>query len=348
MWLAALGGMLLGCSGSPPETPFAPDPPGDAPPAPARVLVVNALSETVSNLDPDAGTMTVQAFVAGSLVNRIAIVPDGRRLLVTNSGANRVTVRALHDLRRVFDVDLGVGNSPWSAAAIDDDRAVVSNWLSGTVRMVGLSTGPIGPPLEVTPGPEGIAVRDGFAWVAGTNWQSDGHWSPGRVDVVDLDAWQVVASVAVSTNPQDIVIGAGGGVHVLCTGDYAGETGRVHVIDPLARTLVGTVELGSFPTRLAADGRGTIWTVGPVGGLRRYDETTLARLPDPEDEALRGPGLSAVAVDGATGRVYVTSFDADLLLGVNPDDGTIEEVWLVGDGPVDVVVSRTVDAHGEI
>jgi DNA-binding beta-propeller fold protein YncE len=50
--------------------------------------------------------------------------------------------------------------------------------------------------------------------------------------------------------------------------------------------------------------------------------------------------LSGIAVDAVTETIWVTSFDADLLLAINATSVSLRDAWLVGDGPVDVLVLR--------
>lgn len=337
----ALTAAMAGCS----EDPVAPVPVPELPDedvsgVPARVLVVNTNSETLSSLDPATGVMTVQAGVLGTWTNRITAVPPGRRLLVTDSGDNAVEVLDALDLMPMGTVELGPGHNPWTAVAADRSLAVVANWLSGTVSLAHLADGSVDTPLPTTPGPEGVLVLDGLAWIACTNFVSDGAWGEGRVDVVDLSAGQVIASIAVGRNPREILAAPDGRLHVLCTGTYgrAGDPGgTVHVLDPVTRTDVDSVTIGGSPTRIASDDAGTMWAVGPSGGVRRWDATTLAPLPAPAGEFLRGPGLSAIDLDPDRDAAWITHFEEDLLLEVDPSTLEIRNVWLVGDGPVDVL-----------
>ena len=131
---------------------------------------------TVSSLDPDTGTMTVQAAVAGAWTNRITAMPGGRRLLLTNSGANEVVVLDAVDLTALAAIDLGPGRNPWTSIPISAARLLVTNWLSGTIRRAAVSGQTDGPPLETTAGPEGAVARDGLAWIACSNYRSGGNW----------------------------------------------------------------------------------------------------------------------------------------------------------------------------
>lgn len=334
-----------GCAETP--EPLGPDdsgaPAGNPGPAPARVLVVNTLSETLSALDLGTGAMTVRAADLGAAPNRVTALWDGSGVIVTASGDNRAEVRGAHDLAPRLLVDLGPGSNPWTVASFSAVSALATSWLSGDILRVDLVTGSTGPRLGTTPGPEGVAVVGGRAFVACTNYQgATGTWGEGRVDVVDLSAWRVIASVAVGANPQEAAVDAAGRIHVLCTGTYGvtPEQGSVHVIDPATLQVVGVVPLGGSPGRLCAGSGDVMWVVGYVGGLRRYDAATLQLLPDPTDPALTASDLSAVAWDEETDTAYVASFGQDRLMAVTGTTPVVTASWIVGDGPVDVLVLR--------
>jgi YVTN family beta-propeller protein len=268
-------------------------------------------------------------------------MPDGRLLLVTDSGSNEVEVLAAATLAHLRSIDVGAGRNPWIAKPIDRARALVTDWLSSEVRVLQIPSGSLGRAIPTTVGPEGFAAAGQRAYVACSNFGgTPGSFGEGHLDVIEVSALQVIASVAVGRNPQDVVIAADGRVHVLCTGDYAGiEPGRVDVVDPSSLTVVGTVPLGGSPERAALGPDGAVWTIGFQGGLRRYDPSTLVVLADPIDPQLTGP-LSAIAVDPSTNTVYVTVFDDDRLLAVDATTRQVTSTWQVGDGPVDVLVLR--------
>ena len=343
-WLLALPLLLAACSDPVSPSPEPLPPAEEPPPGPPRVLVVNTLSETLSSLDPDTRALTVQAAVAGTWVNRVS--RSGPYFLVTSSGANRVERLAAVDLSAAGVVDLGPGSNPWATVPSPDGQALTSSWLGGNVRQIDFATGTVGLPVATTPGPEGIAIVGELAWIACTNWQGS-DFGEGRVDVVDLVAWEVVASIPVARNPQEVLVANDGRVHVLCTGTYGGgavpESGSVQVLDGATHSIVGQVPLGGAPGRFVAAPDGTIWVSGFEGGIRRYRADTLVLLADPTDPVLSGSGFTGIDIDPATGTAYVANFDADLLLALDGVTAAITDVWIVGDGPVDVLAYRPAD-----
>jgi DNA-binding beta-propeller fold protein YncE len=310
------------------------------------VVVVNGLGETLSSLDPETGELVVHAATLGAWPNRVRATPDGRSLLVTASGDNAVDVFDTSTLALRRRIALGPGRNPWVALPVSSTRAIVSNWLSGTIRSVSIYLGESEPPLDSSaPGPEGMAVSAGRAFVACTNYRGDtGSYGPGVVDVVDLTTWSQVASIGVGTNPQEVVVAPDGRLHIVCTGDYGTGTppqaGEIHVVDPVTLGVAGVIPLGGSPADIAIDADGTAWVAGFADGLRRYDAVTLTLLPPPPDPILATPGFSSVAADTATGHLYAVHFDLDVLVEVHAATGLVTGQWLVGDGPLDVEVTR--------
>jgi DNA-binding beta-propeller fold protein YncE len=345
---AALGGCFESSTDPSRDEDPAPEPPGS--PGPPRVLVVNTLSETLTSLDLRTGILTVQAALLGTWANRVRATHDGDAFLVTASGENEVQVISAHSLELLFGIDVGPGANPWLAIPISSKEALVTNWLSGDVKRLDLEARSALDPLTTTPGPEGVASDGVRAWIACTNYDAgEDSFGEGRLDVIDLSAWRRIASIPVGANPQDVLVAGDGRVHVLCTGAYdpAGASeGSVHVVDPASLDVASVIELGDSPGRFTLDGKGCVWVAGFSGGIKRYDSASLERLPDPSDEALRLPGISGIDADDPTGLVYMTNFEADVLVAFDRETASVETVWLVGDGPVDVLVARGEETAG--
>jgi DNA-binding beta-propeller fold protein YncE len=335
--------LLCGCSEEEPAAPTLPDEPGEIVP---RVLVLNSLSETISSLDLTSNELTVFAAPAGAWPNRLLSVPDLREIAVVASGDNEIESLSQETLTRLDAVDLGPGNNPWMATLWQDRVAIVTNWLSGQIVEVDLAERKTGRRLATSAsGPEGVLVVDDRAYVACSHYDvPHGAFLEGRLDAIDLAAWQRDASIAVARNPQDVKLAPDGTIHVLCTGTYgngaAPEAGKVSIVDPITLQTIHTVEIGGSPGRFAMASGGVAWVAGFEGGIRRYDAQARVLLPPPSDPDLASPGFSAIAWDSAGSTVYVASFEADLLIAVDEAAGSIRNAWIVGDGPIDILVLR--------
>jgi len=154
---------------------------------------------------PQPGAPIVQAFAlqrsnepSGSpnaWPQKLAVSPDGSRLLVPLNLADSAAVIDLNDSDQVRYVLMGSGSYPFGAAVLPDGRTgLVSNEASGTLSVVDLQSGvklrdiTVGPPLSH---PQGIVVdRAGArAYVALS--------ALDEVVVVDLRRWRVERTISV-------------------------------------------------------------------------------------------------------------------------------------------------------
>ena len=336
---------LSGCFSE--DAPTAPEPPDDNPSEVVpRVLVLNSLSETISSLDLTSGELNVFAAPAGTWPNRIVSVPELREILVVASGDNEIELLSEETLAHLNAVDVGSGNNPWMASLWKDTHAIVTNWLSGEIVEIDLASRGAGRRMATSvSGPEGILVVNDRAYVACSHYEvPNSSFLDGRLDAIDLLNWVRDASIPVAVNPQDVKLAPDGSIHVLCTGTYGNgptpQSGKVSVVDPISLQTTDTIEIGGSPGRFAIASGGVAWVAGFEGGIRRYDTQSRQILSPPGDPELTAPGFSAVAWDSAGSTVYVTSFEADLLIAIDEAAGSIRDAWIVGDGPIDILVLR--------
>lgn len=129
-----------------------------AAPGPERpgrfVYVANLHSDTVSVVDPRAGTV-VDGVPVGDGPDSVALGPDGSRLYVTDSAADTVSV--VDTRTRTVVETVAVGHEPSRVTVSPDNRSVyVSNVGAGTVSVISTRT------LTVT---DTITVGDApWAW----------------------------------------------------------------------------------------------------------------------------------------------------------------------------------------
>jgi len=149
---------------------------------------------------------------------------------------------------------------------------------------------------------EGLtAVGEGFVWFIG---------DPGELVIVD-PATNAASSMPVPTGSTSVTVGFGS----VWVADPAG--GQIVRIDPAARQVVDTIDVGGAPRFLAA-GEGAVWALNQADG-------TVARI-DPDDNSVitidaASPGQGGCIATGA-GAVWTTTFDRPL----TRIDATTDEV----------------------
>jgi len=115
-----------------------------------------------------------------------------------------------------------------------------------------------------------------------TDWGADGV--SGTVKVVDLNSYQVTATIPVGAGPNSLInynnlvyVANGGGL---------GSDNTVVVIDPQTDAIVQSITVGDNPSSLAVDANGNIWVAG--GGKLVYDPIDFSVV-----EAKSTPGFIA-------------------------------------------------------
>jgi DNA-binding beta-propeller fold protein YncE len=190
---------------------------------------------------------------------KLAVSPDGSRLLVPLNLADSAAVIDLSNSDQVRYVSMGSGSYPFGAAVLPDGRiGLVSNEASGMLSVVDLQNGvklrdiAVGPPLSH---PEGIVVdRAGArAYVALS--------ALDEVVVVDLRRWRVERTMSVGrstglgTMPVALAIGPQG-ARLFVAESGADEIAVIRLPSRLTRpalnwTLVGRIPVADDPQVVA-------------------------------------------------------------------------------------------------
>jgi YVTN family beta-propeller protein len=125
--------------------------------------------------------------------------------------------------------------------------------------------------------------------------------------VVDLQSLQVLDSIAVGFNPQEMLLN--GGKVFVCNSGY-GADNTVSVINPDSRTVVATIRVGVGPSAIVAASDGKLWVActgnafsSPVvpGGLYVIDPAPLAVI----DSVMFTEALGERVAASADGYLYV-------------------------------------------
>lgn len=309
-------------------------------PEPA-IFVVNSSGWTLSRILLADGTVTRDAVLVGAVPQTIALTDDGKRGYVASSSDNQIDVVDLDQLRVLYTIDIGPGSNPYGIV-LAGDQAYVSCFVSDEVVRVDLERRAVVRRIPVGRGPEGLLrlgeAANGSLYVTLTNFQASGVYGAGGVVVLDVAADSVRARLVVGMNPQALALAPDGTVHVICTGNYGIQEGRVFVIDPAVPAVVDSLDLGGSPGAIAIlpDGRGM--AAGYSGGLRIYDRGKRSvRLTRALGTQV---GLSALAIDPVTGFLYVANATDSAVHVVDLGADSVRAVYAVGLLPVHLAIRR--------
>ena len=260
----------------------------------ARILVANAGSDTVSVIDPSAGTVVATIPVGDA---PLEVAAAGTRAYVANWGGASVSVVDVASGTVVGTVP--VGRFP-AGLAVDSaaGRLYVANFFDDTVSVIDTGSLSVVATIPVGRSPRGLALDPaaGRLYVAG--------FESARIDVIDTATQTVVLQAPTGgTNPTDLVLGPGG-QRLYVTHLQAGPNVRVLDAATLAELAVitapdGPVTIAGFTNQAPQPLAG-----GPVRRALDDVRASFARLAPPH--ATQGEARVALG--------QVTIVDGDFVL----------------------------------
>ena len=294
------------------------------------LYVMNGGGATLSIIDIERDTVYNNVALTGMWPNQILFLND--KLYCVNSGSNTIGIYDPVTFENESSIALGYGQNPMEMVVDADSMiAYVSCLMSDKVLKVNLNTKEVMDSIDVGNGPTGMAISNHKVYVTNTAVNDDYTYGQGTVSIVNMNDDQVVKTIHVNTNPQDIDVDADGLVHVLCTGDYWSEFASVCVIDPDHDSLIAQIEIGSSAGVLFIDRNTHRGFCGSWGtGIVRYDTDTFG---DTLSFATRGANGIAVDTDG---NYWVSEWDSDQVFKLNMH-GTVIDSFQMGTGPQSIV-----------
>jgi YVTN family beta-propeller protein len=273
---------------------------------PRSMYVLNGSAETVSKMVIETGEVQQNVALTGQVPNRLVVHQD--MIYVLDSGTSDIKMINPMTDEVVRTIALKPGANPYDMAFVGQGKLYVSNWIANTISIVDVESGTITGEIATGKGPEGVLLVNNDAFVANTGYAGWGvPYEQGAVSVIDILADTVKHSVEVPTNPQKIVLASDGRLHVLCTGDYAENLGKVAVIDlytgPLYDTpaVVNIIDIGGAPGDLVITPSGKAyciaWGDGAHGFLYSYDASNGEVFHNADDPILVGPNTGQLVYD---------------------------------------------------
>ncbi|HDH58194.1 MAG TPA: T9SS type A sorting domain-containing protein [Bacteroidetes bacterium] len=310
--------------------------------SPPIAWVVNNLSETLSEVDLSSGQVITNAISLGSIPNDIII--SGDKAYVVNSGSNHVQIIDLSAQQTLGTIELYLGLNPYFIVLDGEDRAFVSNWMTGNVSVLDLDSMTEIDTINTGGVPQGLCIVGDWLFISDVNYDFQ-TWSygPGRLLAYSLTDLSFLGEAVIGTNPQVIEYGPDGRLHVVCTGNFATVFGQVQIINPTDLAIEHSVTLGGSPGSIAFTSDGTAylgaagWTED--GYVYSYNGISYAVYHDENNPILVPSAAMDVAVTNDD-HVLVCCFNSDHLAELDAS-GSLHETYLVGDGPLSVGIHES-------
>jgi len=179
----------------------------------------------------------------GSWPYGAAVAPDGKKVYVTNSGDNNVSV--IDTAINTVIATIPVGNYPWGVAVSPDGKKVyVANTVSSDISIIDTATNtviaivPIGAPGQVAVSPDGSKI---YVTATGGDF----------VSVMNTTT-NSITGITVGTGPNGVAVTPDGTkVYVANSNTFVNSGNTVAVINTTTNIVTDTVYVGNYPLEIA-------------------------------------------------------------------------------------------------
>jgi YVTN family beta-propeller protein len=299
-----------------------------APPATAWVTG-NTASAKVTPIDLESGTAGVP-IATGSTPYGVAITPDGKRVLVTETGSGQMTVLNAKTYAPIATVK--VGTRP-HGVAITPDGSTAYVAAEGGVTPVNLTNFSVGAPIPVGASPIGIAISpDGsLAYVA--------NQGSASVTPIAIATNTAGTPIPVGTSPYGVVFTPDG--KSAYTVNFSGSVTPINVE---TGTPGAAITVGSRPESIAISPDGSLLYVGNTGG-RSITPINTATNTAGTAIAL-GVEAKGIAFNADGSIAYVANYNDQKVTPINTSTGTPGGAITTGGPPFAIAIANEPQAAG--
>ena len=232
---------------------------------------------------------------------------------------------------------IGVGDQTFGSIAVDSGthRGYVTSFHNDTLTVIDTGTNTVLRSMVVGSGPIGVAIDTFGTRLLPTVFVA--NHTDKSISFVDTSTNTVVGTVSLGDN-LPLAMAVDPSTHTLYAAGASGSSSLDSVVDDYHRSLSLTLPISGFVKRVAVDS--STHKVYAAGGQNLWEidgtPTKVASFTDPT-------GTSAVAVNPATHKVYVTndSTTAGVLSVLNESTNSIAATVPVGKRPTGVAVDTS-------
>jgi len=296
-----------------------------------QLIVLNSGSQTLSLVNLVSQSVNNSFSDAGLYGNQVYFVDT--ELWLVNSGDNNIQKIDCTTGNVLKTIQLEGSVNPWNVLK-KDTFLYISGMMSGKVYRINIQNDEISS-IDTGISPEGMLLFGNELFVANTGFQYPDYLQ-GKIAVINLSTFTKTADINVSVNPQAMIMASDGNIHVMCTGNYASESGKIDVINPGTKEVVQSVQIGGSPNSIIESPDHKVYLADGMGaGFYVYDAVTKEIIHSNSNPYL--PGGSKILFQNDKKLVLKTGnwVSNSHLEYINADESMIYD-YSLGIGAVDL------------
>lgn len=302
-----------------------------------KVYVINGLSETVSIIIPNSLEIFNDVFETGSTPNFMLIrYPLG---YIVNSGFTAPPTIQIFNVDNnsvIKTIPLPEGSNPWAVEWFDG-KLYVTGFATDRIYVLDEENTQLINEVDIGKAPAGITLFENLLLVVCSGYDLDTYeYGEGCLYILEINSsnpaeLNLVDSIPVGVNPQTVKVDGNGDFHILLSGRFGENDGKIYLVDPTSNySVIDSLYIGGFPTSFVVrDGIGYVSDIG--GRLISYDVNTFTILK----EIAVPSGSMGISVDGK-GRVFLAVFSSSRMNYVRVYNPSLDSLLFVYETGKDV------------
>jgi len=332
-----------------------------------ELLIINNLADSLSLLNLDRLDNAENPFIVNNLL-LTGNVPNSLKIqnslaYIVNSYGNSINIIDLSSVTKIKSIKLQTGDNPWDIGLVEIAGKVygfVSTFLANELVIIDFGfTGkdeniiarlPLQPTNNYQAHPEGVTVINDKVYISCSGWNFENNsFNPGFVAVLSISNsnptnWNIIAYIETATNPQAIIpFPNDNRGHIICSGINNQDDGIVQIFNTTSDTILENITIGGSPGCYTINtNNGNIWLGGTEQILQYNSNGTIINGSfDPFYQGENSQSFfSGICYDYAYSNLFATDFGRDLIIQLNPANGTLLNEIAVGDGPHTIIYNR--------
>ena len=254
------------------------------------LFVVNSNSQTLSKIETESENVNndfaVLGQFPGTAPNKAAFENGFAYVVISYENCvQKIDISSGNIRSYIFLEDSSTPND----IVIAEGYAYVTGNITNKVYKIDLADDSVVGNVTVGTSPQGMCIYENSLYVCNTGFnQSDYTYEPGSVSVIDHDTFEVTETISVSTNPAVAAI-VNGDLHVVCTGDYVNNFGKVDIVNLEDYQTETIIDIGSSPASITFANNGKVYLGNAwPAGIFVYDAQTYEIESTPDDAVFIG------------------------------------------------------------
>ncbi len=230
----------------------------------------NIVNDSVASIGPTANSLVI-------FDEQIYVVNSGDAFIGINASLQIFDIEDIinNDSLTPITIPIPDGKSPYDIIFLNETRAYISCFMSGSVLIFNPQTLQIENEINIGSGPEGMAIYGDKLYVA-QSLNPSTFISDSSITVISILTNKIIDTIFTYKNPQKIFVDNFGNLNIVCTGNWFANDGEIDIYNPLTNQFIGFAKCNASISDVAINTENIGFASGYYSGanIKKYNTLT--------------------------------------------------------------------------